>query len=97
MSDAPATIYLELRNLMLDTNPFDHGFEPSARLPHLWGVMVEVGFGGGSATLVSWRTIRRLQGVGRGAHGDRPPPASDAATGQLAGMLARRQDGNVIS
>lgn len=38
---------------MLDMNPFDHGFEPTARLPHLWGLMVEVGFGGGSATLIS--------------------------------------------
>ena len=53
MSDGGASVYLELRDLLLEMNPYDHGFEPTERLPHLWGVMVEVGFCGGSATLVS--------------------------------------------
>ena len=45
--------YLDLRELILRTEPHRHGWAPSDRLPRVWGALVEVGLPDGPVTLVS--------------------------------------------
>jgi hypothetical protein len=44
--------YLQLRERMLSLKPADLGLSPSEAAPHVWGVLVEMGYDVGSATLV---------------------------------------------
>ena len=49
----PAQSYLQLRNRILDLNPAELGLTPTQVAPHIWGVMMEMGYEEGTATLVS--------------------------------------------
>jgi hypothetical protein len=49
----PAPTYLQLRNRILDLKPDELGFKPSREAPRVWGVLVEMGYEVGTATLVS--------------------------------------------
>ena len=44
--------YLQLRERILSLKPADLGLSPSESAPHVWGVLVELGYKVGSATLV---------------------------------------------
>jgi hypothetical protein len=49
----PAPIYLQLRQRILGFNPDELGLKPSLEAPHVWAVLVEMGYEVGTATLVS--------------------------------------------
>jgi hypothetical protein len=49
----PTPIYLQLRSRVLSLIPEEVGIAPSSQAPHVWGVIVEIGYEVGSATLVS--------------------------------------------
>jgi hypothetical protein len=49
----PAPVYLQLREAITKVVPGDHGMAPSPELPHVWGVMVDVGLPPGPVTLVA--------------------------------------------
>ncbi len=49
----PAEIYLQLRSRLFSLNPQDVGIEPSTEVPHVWGVIMEMGYEVGTATLIS--------------------------------------------
>jgi hypothetical protein len=49
----PAPTYLHLRSRILDLNPHELGLYPSDEVPRVWGVLVEMGYEVGTATLVS--------------------------------------------
>ncbi len=48
-----APIYLELRDAITRVVPGEHGLAPTDDLPHVWGVMVDVGLPPGPVTLVA--------------------------------------------
>jgi len=39
----PAPIYTELRSRILSLSPLEIGVKPSAQLPSLWGILMEMG------------------------------------------------------
>ena len=49
----PAQPYIQLRQRILSLKPAELGLAPSAASPDVWGVMVELGYEEGFATLVS--------------------------------------------
>ncbi len=49
----PSETYLQLRQRILSMNPTELGLAPTATAPNVWGVVVELGYEVGSATLVS--------------------------------------------
>ncbi len=49
----PSETYLQLRQRILSLKPVELGLAPTAALPDVWGVIVELGYTEGSATLVS--------------------------------------------
>ncbi|MFZ2097229.1 MAG: hypothetical protein WAV05_11395 [Anaerolineales bacterium] len=49
----PAPTYLQLRQRILGFNPDELGLKPSHQAPHVWAVLVEMGYEVGTATLVS--------------------------------------------
>ncbi len=50
---APAPAYLQFRDRILGLNPSELGIDPSPAAPHIWGVLVEMGYEVGTATLVA--------------------------------------------
>jgi hypothetical protein len=50
---APASTYIQFRSRILDLNPDELGLTPTPSAPHVWGVLVEMGYEVGSATLVA--------------------------------------------
>ena len=52
-SPEPAQAYLQLRERVLKLNPSDVGLSPSGDAPDVWGVLMEIGYEVGTATLVS--------------------------------------------
>jgi hypothetical protein len=53
VSPEPAQTYLQLRSRILSLKPADLGLAPSAKAPHVWGVLMETGYEVGTATLFS--------------------------------------------
>lgn len=49
----PAPTYLQLRSRILGFNPSELGLEPTEAAPLVWGVLVEMGYEVGTATLVA--------------------------------------------
>jgi hypothetical protein len=49
----PAQTYLQLRSRTFSLNPTELGLEPSNEAPNVWGVLVEMGYEVGTASLVS--------------------------------------------
>ncbi len=49
----PADDYVQFRSRILALDPAELGLAPSAAAPHVWGVLVEMGYEVGSATLVA--------------------------------------------
>jgi hypothetical protein len=49
----PSPTYLKLRSRILSLNPTELGLEPSDDAPRVWGVLVEIGYEVGTASLVS--------------------------------------------
>lgn len=49
----PAPIYTELRNRILTLKPAEIGISPSPAVPHVWGVLMEMGHPQAVITLVS--------------------------------------------
>lgn len=49
----PTATYLQLRERILSLNPAELGLSPSQAVPHVWGVLVEMGYEVGTATLFS--------------------------------------------
>jgi hypothetical protein len=47
----PAPVYTALRSRILHLSPVEIGLKPSAQLPSLWGILMEMGFPNGVATL----------------------------------------------
>lgn len=50
---APADDYVQFRSLILRLDPAELGLVPTAASPHVWGVLVEMGYAVGNATLVA--------------------------------------------
>ncbi len=50
---APADDYLQLRSRILSLDPAELGLSPTSAAPHVWGVLVEMGYTVGSAILVA--------------------------------------------
>ena len=48
----PEQVYLQLRTRIIHLDPSELGLSPSTSAPRVWGVMVEIGYQVGSATLV---------------------------------------------
>jgi hypothetical protein len=48
----PAPVYADLRTQILTLTPDEVGISPSAEYPTVWGVLMEMGYPRGSATLV---------------------------------------------
>ncbi len=48
----PSPTYLQLRDRLLHLTPAELGLTPTQTAPHVWGVLVEMGYEVGSATLV---------------------------------------------
>ncbi len=48
----PAPTYLQLRQRILNLKPDELGLSPSAAAAHIWGILMEMGFAVGTATLV---------------------------------------------
>jgi hypothetical protein len=48
----PSQTYLQLRSRILSLNPTELGLKPSSEAPRVWGVLVEMGFDIGTASLV---------------------------------------------
>lgn len=53
VSPEPAPTYLQLRSRILSLTPAAIGLTPSAKTPHVWGVLMETGYTVGIASLVS--------------------------------------------
>ncbi len=53
VTPAPADDYVQFRSRILDLDPAELGLAPTAAAPHVWGVLVELGYVVGSATLVA--------------------------------------------
>lgn len=53
MPHTPAPMYLQLRERIITTAPGEVGITPTAALPRVWGVLTELGYPQGIATLVS--------------------------------------------
>jgi len=53
VSPEPAQTYLQLRDRIFQLEPGELGLSPSTAAPHVWGVLVETGYGVGTATLFS--------------------------------------------
>jgi hypothetical protein len=49
----PASLYLQLRDAITRVSPVEHGLAPTAELPHVWGVLVDVGLPDGPVTVVA--------------------------------------------
>jgi hypothetical protein len=47
----PAAIYSALRSRILSLSPVENGIKPSAQLPSVWGILMEIGYPNGTATL----------------------------------------------
>jgi hypothetical protein len=47
----PAGIYSALRSRILSLSPAEIGVKPSAQLPNVWGILMEMGYPKGAATL----------------------------------------------
>lgn len=45
----PAEIYTELRKRILSLSPGEVGVKPTAKLPNVWGILMEMGFRNGTA------------------------------------------------
>ncbi len=52
-SPQPAPTYLQLRERILNLKPAELGLAPTTTAPHIWGVLAELGYDVGSATLVA--------------------------------------------
>jgi hypothetical protein len=50
----PAPIYLKLRQRLLNLSPTALGISASKAAPHVWGVLVEMGYEAGTATLTAY-------------------------------------------
>jgi hypothetical protein len=48
-----ASVYLNLRSMVLKVNPASKGMEPTAELPNVWGVVVDWGTDNGTVTFVA--------------------------------------------
>jgi hypothetical protein len=83
--------YLDLRELILRTEPHRHGWAPSERLPRVWGALVEVGLPEGPVTLVSLvdGTTSLYLGNGGGTIGaGEAAPIAEASLDLLAALEA---------
>jgi hypothetical protein len=49
----PTETYLQLRSRIFSLNPTELGLKPSSEAPRIWGVLVEMGYEVGTASLVS--------------------------------------------
>jgi hypothetical protein len=52
-SPDPSPTYLKLRSRIFSLNPTELGLAPSSQAPRVWGVLVEMGYEVGTASLVS--------------------------------------------
>ncbi len=52
LSPEPSPTYLQLRSRLLSLKPAELGLSPSPAAPHVWGVLIDMGFEAGIATLV---------------------------------------------
>ena len=48
----PASVYTALRSRILHLSPVEIEVKPSAQLPNVWGILMEMGFPNGAATLI---------------------------------------------
>lgn len=84
---SPAPTYLQIRERLLHLNPSDLGLAPTPANPDLWGVVVELGYEVGSATLVALAdgttSLHYSTGGGLLGRGDYPP-VSEASRALVA-------------
>ena len=75
----PAPTYLQIRERLLQLNPSELGLVPTPSSPDVWGVIVELGYEVGSATLVALAdgttSLHYSTGGGLLGRGDYPPIA----------------------
>ena len=83
--DMASDVYLDLRDLILRTDPDAQGWAPTAELPRVWGALVEVGLPAGPATLVALRdgTTSMYLGNGGATIGAGGVPGVAEATARL--------------
>src|SRR5512136_1553053 len=83
----PAPTYLQIRNRLLHLNPSDLGLSATPASPDVWGVVVELGYEVGSATLLALTdgttSLHYSTGGGLLGRGDYPPVA-DASIALVA-------------
>jgi hypothetical protein len=51
-TNQPAAVYLNLRQMILSLSPGKAGLLPTPSTPHVWGMLMEMGYPEGTATLV---------------------------------------------
>ncbi len=75
----PAPTYLQIRERIFHLDPTELGLNPTASAPDVWGVVVEIGYDVGSATLVALAdgttSLHYSTGGGLVGRGDYPPLA----------------------
>jgi hypothetical protein len=80
-----ASVYLNLRSMVLKLNPVSTGMEPTAELPNVWGVIVDWGTDDSTATFVALAdgTGSMYTSSGGGTIGGQGQPTVAAAGRQL--------------
>ncbi len=85
--------YLQLRSRLLSLQPAELGLSPSQQAPHVWGVLAEMGYEVGTATLVcladGTTSLHYSTGGGLLGRGDYAPVA------EAAKSLVARAEGNL--
>jgi len=93
VSPEPAPAYLQLRNRILSLNPAELGLSPTEAAPHVWGVVMEMNYKVGSATLAvladGTTSLHYSTGGGLLGRGDYAPlaEASKALVAQAESFL----------
>jgi hypothetical protein len=96
----PVAVYEGLRRQIIELGPDEVGLEPSAELPTVWGLVMDLGFpgdsgsAGGTATLVALAdgSTSLYLSNGGGIIGGGARPRVAAATLRLLGVLERQLD-----
>jgi len=60
----PASVYLDLREAITLLVPSQHGMAPTEELPHVWGVMIDVGLPPGPVVAIADGTTSLYLGNG---------------------------------
>ena len=91
-AEEAAGIYTSLRTSVLHVRPDEVGLAPSVELPHVWGVVTDIGHPGGVATVVALAdgTTSLYLSTGGGTIGGGGHAAVVAATMALLNAAQRR-------